>query len=399
MAIDDTGAGYSSLRHVIELTPDFLKLDRELVRDLGTDKNRRALVSAMVAFASEVGTSVIAEGVETETELDILCDAEVHLVQGYLLARPGPAWPTVDTGDPSGSVRPAPSGTGRGAPTPDEKLSDALDRAPDPRRACAVVVEHLFRQGQVMPSVYLERRGELRCIAQRGLWQILDGMCGWSGITGRTWMTGQPDRGPRRLAEPRLPRGHPRGGLRDLCPDQDRGARRSAPSTSSPSSRCPPACWSSSSAAAAMLGDRLQAIGDTWRSRRGTGRSRPPWPSPGSPTNRTCRSVWCDACKDASQMDSAALVLSTVGGHSVAAAAGPLAEDLFNLTPADLDALSSLVGEIRSCYTGSRRPRPGIRRDRFPARRRGQGGGRAPALGPTDPGGQRGPGPLPARCS
>ena len=74
VAIDDTGAGYSSLRHVIELTPDFLKLDRELVRDLGTDKNRRALVSAMVAFASEVGTSVIAEGVETETELDILCD-------------------------------------------------------------------------------------------------------------------------------------------------------------------------------------------------------------------------------------------------------------------------------------------------------------------------------------
>jgi GAF domain-containing protein len=57
--------------------------------------------------------------------------------------------------------------------------------------------------------------------------------------------------------------------------------------------------------------------------------------------------------KDASQMDSAALVLATVGGHSVAAAAGPLAESLFNLAPADLDALSSLVGEIRSCYTGS----------------------------------------------
>ena len=43
-----------------------------------------------------------------------------------------------------------------------------------------------------MPSVYLERRRELRCIAQRGLWQILDGMCGSAGITGRTWLTGEP---------------------------------------------------------------------------------------------------------------------------------------------------------------------------------------------------------------
>ena len=95
IAIDDTGAGYSSLRHVIELTPDFLKLDRELVRDIDKDRNRRALVRAVAAFASEVGTSVIAEGVETAAELEVLRDAEVDLVQGYLLARPGPAWPVV----------------------------------------------------------------------------------------------------------------------------------------------------------------------------------------------------------------------------------------------------------------------------------------------------------------
>ena len=93
IAIDDAGAGYSSLRHVIELTPDFLKLDRELVRDLDRDRNRRALVGAMSAFAAEVGTSVIAEGVETAEELEVLRDAEVDLVQGYLLARPGTPWP------------------------------------------------------------------------------------------------------------------------------------------------------------------------------------------------------------------------------------------------------------------------------------------------------------------
>ncbi len=53
------------------------------------------------------------------------------------------------------------------------------------------------------------------------------------------------------------------------------------------------------------------------------------------------------------RLDSAALVLATTGRPSVAAAAGPLADDLFNLAPADLHALASLVAEIRSCYTGS----------------------------------------------
>ena len=100
VAIDDTGAGYSSLRHVIELTPDFLKLDRELVRDLDTDKNRRALVRAMAAFASEVGTSVIAEGVETQTELDILCDADVP---------PGAGLPAGPTGSGLAHRRPRPA--------------------------------------------------------------------------------------------------------------------------------------------------------------------------------------------------------------------------------------------------------------------------------------------------
>ena len=96
LAIDDAGAGYSSLRHVVELSPDYLKLDRELVRGIDDDPNRRALMRAVVAFAREVGTSVIAEGVETRGEFDVLREAEVHLVQGFLLARPGPPWPQID---------------------------------------------------------------------------------------------------------------------------------------------------------------------------------------------------------------------------------------------------------------------------------------------------------------
>jgi EAL domain-containing protein (putative c-di-GMP-specific phosphodiesterase class I) len=105
LAIDDAGAGYSSLRHVVELSPDYLKLDRELVSGIDRDPNRRALMRAVVAFAREVGTTVIAEGVETLGELDVLRDAEVHLVQGYLLARPGPPWPAIEhTGPPKPTI-------------------------------------------------------------------------------------------------------------------------------------------------------------------------------------------------------------------------------------------------------------------------------------------------------
>ncbi len=351
VAIDDTGAGYSSLRHVIELTPDFLKLDRELVRDLDTDKNRRALVRAMVAFASEVGTSVIAEGVETETELDILCQAEVHLVQGYLLARPAPAWPTVDPARATGRAVIQRSGKG-GGPGVDDKLSDALDRAPDASRACAVVVEHLFRQGQVMPSVYLERRGELRCIAQRGLWQILDGMCGWSGITGQTWMTGEPTVVPDVSRCPEYLESIP-GVVSEICVPVKIGDSTVGALNIESLVPLPTGMLEQLERAAALLGDRLHAIGDTleesaWdRTVQASVAISGITDQPHMP-ERLVRCV-----KDASQMDSAALVLATLGGHAVAAAAGPLAEDLFNLSPSDLEALSSLVGEIRSCYTGS----------------------------------------------
>ncbi len=87
-AVDDTGAGYSSLNHVLRLRPDVIKLDRDLIAGLDHDGARRALVTALVLLALEVGASVTGEGVETSDQLTALGDLGVDHAQGYLLAVP-----------------------------------------------------------------------------------------------------------------------------------------------------------------------------------------------------------------------------------------------------------------------------------------------------------------------
>lgn len=87
-AIDDTGAGYASLNHVLRMRPDIIKLDRELISDLDKDRARRALVTALVLLALEVGASVTGEGVETLDQLCAMNALGVEHAQGYYLARP-----------------------------------------------------------------------------------------------------------------------------------------------------------------------------------------------------------------------------------------------------------------------------------------------------------------------
>jgi EAL domain-containing protein (putative c-di-GMP-specific phosphodiesterase class I)/CheY-like chemotaxis protein len=88
VAVDDTGAGYASLRHVIDLHPHYLKLDRSWISGLDQDQTRQALVAGMLGFCRHTDTEMIAEGVETEPELATLRSLGVHLAQGYLLGRP-----------------------------------------------------------------------------------------------------------------------------------------------------------------------------------------------------------------------------------------------------------------------------------------------------------------------
>lgn len=90
VAIDDTGSGYSSFRHILQIKPDIIKLDMSLSRDIDKDPARRALASALIAFAREVCSDLVAEGVETPAELQSLRRLGINLVQGHIFARPGP---------------------------------------------------------------------------------------------------------------------------------------------------------------------------------------------------------------------------------------------------------------------------------------------------------------------
>jgi EAL domain-containing protein (putative c-di-GMP-specific phosphodiesterase class I)/CheY-like chemotaxis protein len=90
LAVDDAGSGYASLRHILALEPDYVKLDIEWVHRIDRDPVRRALVSGLAFFASETGCELIAEGIETEEELRAIRGLGINLGQGYLLGRPAP---------------------------------------------------------------------------------------------------------------------------------------------------------------------------------------------------------------------------------------------------------------------------------------------------------------------
>jgi EAL domain-containing protein (putative c-di-GMP-specific phosphodiesterase class I) len=88
LAVDDLGAGYSGLSSIMQLEPDFVKLDRSLVRELHESAARRTIVESLLALSRSMGTIVVAEGVELREEAEVLWALGVPLTQGYYFGRP-----------------------------------------------------------------------------------------------------------------------------------------------------------------------------------------------------------------------------------------------------------------------------------------------------------------------
>lgn len=88
VAVDDAGSGFASLQHILQLRPDIIKLDSGLIRDIDGDPAKRALATAMITFAQDLGAELVAEGVETVEEFETVRRLGISKIQGYLLGRP-----------------------------------------------------------------------------------------------------------------------------------------------------------------------------------------------------------------------------------------------------------------------------------------------------------------------
>ncbi len=100
LAVDDVGAGHASLRHILQLEPDLIKLDVSLTRDIDTQRAQRSLASALVTFGREMEATLIAVGVETDAELAVIRELGIPWAQGYYFGRPAP-WPVPPSEVPS----------------------------------------------------------------------------------------------------------------------------------------------------------------------------------------------------------------------------------------------------------------------------------------------------------
>ena len=95
LAVDDLGAGFSNIKYIADLSPEIVKLDRNLIAGLTKNSRQQLLVRQLVRLCSEMGARVVAEGVETLEELHAVIDTGTTFVQGFLMARPAPSPPPV----------------------------------------------------------------------------------------------------------------------------------------------------------------------------------------------------------------------------------------------------------------------------------------------------------------
>lgn len=89
IAVDDTGAGYSSLHTISEIMPDIIKIDRSVIQDIDTNRVKESMLKGLILIAKETGSLVVAEGIEKKEEAEVLKRNHVDLAQGYFYAKPG----------------------------------------------------------------------------------------------------------------------------------------------------------------------------------------------------------------------------------------------------------------------------------------------------------------------
>ncbi|QCT01191.1 signaling protein YkoW [Paenibacillus algicola] len=92
ISLDDFGTGYSSLSYLKHLPIQKLKIDRSFIRDIASNANDKAIVATIIAMAQHLNMDVVAEGIETQEQLDILTESDCRKIQGYFYSRPLPAW-------------------------------------------------------------------------------------------------------------------------------------------------------------------------------------------------------------------------------------------------------------------------------------------------------------------
>ncbi|WP_066091447.1 EAL domain-containing protein [Neobacillus novalis] len=88
IAMDDTGAGYSSLSIISEIMPDIIKIDRSVIQNIVKNSIKESMLKGLLLIAREAGSLVVAEGIENEDEASVLTRNNVDLAQGYFYARP-----------------------------------------------------------------------------------------------------------------------------------------------------------------------------------------------------------------------------------------------------------------------------------------------------------------------
>jgi EAL domain-containing protein (putative c-di-GMP-specific phosphodiesterase class I) len=101
--MDDVGSGYAGLQAIAEISPDYIKMDMSLVRDIHRHNIKRELVTTIRRFSDSTGITLVAEGVETAEELNSLVEAGVRCAQGYLFCKPSripvePDWDSIPSG-------------------------------------------------------------------------------------------------------------------------------------------------------------------------------------------------------------------------------------------------------------------------------------------------------------